>query len=134
MIGSLKNKKKVFVWIIFHFIWKFSFIETATFYQSSSPPVFLKNQVLKINFDNWIFSLKNSILKLIFEGCTGSKNPVWNRLKIQFVELDFPIWIFQKSSTDQQGVMVWMFTLSGHSNQKEDCYNFFGLLRKAELY
>ena len=34
---------------------------------------------------------------------TGSKNPVRNRLKIQFIELDFPKLIFQKSSTDQQG-------------------------------
>ena len=29
------------------------------------------------------------------------KNPVRNRLKIQFVELDFSKLIFQKSSTDQ---------------------------------
>ena len=41
---------------------------------------------------NWIFSY------------TGSKNPVWNRLKIQFVELDFSKLIFHKSSTDQQEV------------------------------
>jgi hypothetical protein len=42
-------------------------------------------------------------LKLIFAGYTGSKNPVQNRLKILFVELDFSKLIFQKSSTDQQG-------------------------------
>ena len=41
---------------------------------------------------------------MIFAGYTGSKNPVRNRLKIQFVELDFSKLIFQKSSTDQQGV------------------------------
>ena len=41
---------------------------------------------------------------MIFTGyTTGSKNPVWNRLKIEFVELDFSNLIFQKSSTDQQG-------------------------------
>ena len=50
-------------------------------------------------------SLKNqvrrkSILKLIFAGYTGSKNPVRNRLKIQFFELDFSTLIFEKSSTD----------------------------------
>jgi hypothetical protein len=38
-----------------------------------------------------------------FAGCTGSKNPVQNRLKIQFVEIDFSKLIFPKSSTDQQG-------------------------------
>ena len=38
---------------------------------------------------NWIFNLQKSISKLIFAGYTGSKNQVWNRLKIQFVELDF---------------------------------------------
>ena len=37
-------------------------------------------------------------------GYTGSKNPVRNRLKIQCVELNFSKLIFQKSSTDQQGV------------------------------
>ena len=52
---------------------------------------------------NWIFSLQKSIAKSIFAGYTGSKNPVRNRLKIQFVELDFSKLIFQKSSTDQQG-------------------------------
>ena len=41
---------------------------------------------------------------MIFEGYTGSKNSVQNRLKIQFIELDFSKLIFQKSNTDQQGV------------------------------
>ena len=49
-------------------------------------------------------SLQKLISKLIFAGYTGSKNQVRNRLKIQFVELDFSKLIFQKSSTDQQGV------------------------------
>ena len=40
----------------------------------------LKNQVRRTGF---FFS------KLIFAGSTGSKNQVRNRLKIQFVELDF---------------------------------------------
>ena len=43
---------------------------------------------------------------MIFAGYTGSKNPVRNRLKIQFVELDFSKLIFQNSSTDQQGVRI----------------------------
>ena len=40
---------------------------------------------------------------MIFTCYTGSKNQVGNRLKIQFVELDFSELIFQQSSTDQQG-------------------------------
>ena len=35
-------------------------------------------------------------LKLMFAGSTGSKNQVLNRLKIQFVELDFYKLIYQK--------------------------------------
>ena len=62
----------------------------------------------KINFEkssltNWSFSPKKSISEFIFAGYTGSKNSIWNRLKIQFIELDFSKLIFQKSSTDQQG-------------------------------
>ena len=49
-----------------------------------------------------ILSLQKSISKLIFACCTGSKNPVRNRLKIQFFKLDFSKLIFQKSSMDQQ--------------------------------
>ena len=44
-----------------------------------------------------------------FTGNTSSKHPVQNRLKIQFVELDFSKLIFQKSSTDQQGVRVYLY-------------------------
>ena len=65
---------------------------------------FWKIKFEKSSSTNWIFSLQKSILKLIFAGYTGSKNQVRNRLKIQFVELDFSKLIFQKSSTDQQGV------------------------------
>ena len=43
---------------------------------------------------------------MIFAGYTGSKSPVQNRLKIQFVKHDFSKLIFQKSSTDQQGDTV----------------------------
>ena len=43
---------------------------------------------------------------MIFAGYTGSKNPVRNRLKIQFAKLDFSKLIFQKSSIDQQGDSV----------------------------
>ena len=53
---------------------------------------------------NWIFSLQKSISKLIVGGYTGNKNPVRNRLKIQFIEPDFSKSIFQNSTTDQQGV------------------------------
>ena len=35
--------------------------------------------------------------------CVACKNPVRNRLKIQFIEHDFSNLIFQKSSIDQQG-------------------------------
>ena len=34
----------------------------------------------KSSSTNWIFNLQKSILKLIFAGYTGSKNPVWIRL------------------------------------------------------
>ena len=71
----------------------------------------LKNQVRRTGFlvyfeleFYYLCSLQKSISKLILVGCTGSKNPVRKRLKIQFVEFDFSKLIFQKSSTDQQGV------------------------------
>ena len=52
---------------------------------------------------NWIFNVQRSISKLIFAGYKCSKNPVRNRLKIQFAKLDFSNLIFQNSNTDQQG-------------------------------
>jgi hypothetical protein len=76
--------------------------------QFDYPPVDLYLVFEKSSWKNQVrrtgFSLQKSISKLIFAGYTGSKNPVRNRLKIQFVELDFSKLIFQKSSTDQQGV------------------------------
>ena len=93
-------------------------------WQEGTPPVDLyliseksiwKNQVRRtgilVYFELDFYCLCNlqkSISKLIFEGYTASKKSVWNRLKIQFVELDFSKLIFQKSSTDQQG--VWIFS------------------------
>ena len=64
---------------------------------------FWKIKLEKSSSANWIFSQQKSILKLIFAGYTGSKNPVRNRLKIQLVKLDFSKLIFHKSSTNQQG-------------------------------
>jgi hypothetical protein len=52
---------------------------------------------------NWIFRLQKSISKLIFAGYT---NPIQKGLKIQYVKLNFSKFIFQKSSTDQQGVKL----------------------------
>ena len=65
---------------------------------------FWKIKFEKSSSTNWIFNLQKLISKLIFAGYTGSRNPVRNRLKIQFVNFDFPKLIFQKSSTDQQGI------------------------------
>ena len=47
---------------------------------------------------------KSRLMNLIFTACVASKNQVRNRLKIKFIKLDFSNLIFQKSSTDQQGV------------------------------
>ena len=85
----------------------------VSFFSSSSWPLrgwsvleFWTIKLEKSSSMNWIFSLQKSISKLIFAGYTGSKNPVGNRLKIQFIELVFSKLIFQKSSTDQQGVKL----------------------------
>ena len=56
--------------------------------------------------------MQKSISKLIFAGYTESKNPVQNRLKIQFLEFDYSKLIFQISITDQQGVNVLGYCLS----------------------
>ena len=64
---------------------------------------FWKIKLQKSISTKWIFSVQKLILKLIFAGYTGSKSQVQNRLKIQFVELDYSKFIFQKSSMDQQG-------------------------------
>ena len=44
-----------------------------------------KDQVRQTRF----LTYKNQFRNLFFVGYTGSKNPIQNRLKIQFVELDF---------------------------------------------
>ena len=44
-----------------------------------------KFKLEKLSLTNWIFNLQKSISKLIFAGYTGSKNPVRNRLPIQFM-------------------------------------------------
>jgi hypothetical protein len=54
-------------------------------------------------------------LKLIFAGYTGSKKRAQNRLKIQFVEINFSKLIFQKSSTDQQGASQLKLELADRS-------------------
>jgi len=61
-----------------------------------------KNQVRQTGFLINLCSLQKSSSKLIFVGYTSSTNPVRNRLKILFVELDFSNLICQKSSTDGQ--------------------------------
>ena len=60
---------------------------------------FWKIKLEKSSSTDCLFSLQKSISKLIFAGYTGSKNPVQNRLKIQFVILFFSKLIIQKSST-----------------------------------
>ena len=76
---------------------------------------------------NWIFSLKKSISKLIF-------NPVRNRLKIQFVELDFSKLIFQKSSTDQQRVRLGKLGLSKMKTPQKIWYDKDFLQKKCSIY
>ena len=63
--------------------------------------IFEKSSWKNQNRQTGFLACKN---QLIFPGYTGSKILVRSRLKIQFVELDFSRLIFQKSSTDQQGV------------------------------
>ena len=55
----------------------------------------LKNQVRRTEFLTCKNQFWNWFLKLIFAGYTGSKNPVWNRLNLPFVELEFYNLIFQ---------------------------------------
>ena len=65
------------------------------------------DQVQKIKFNELDFT--------VFVAC---KNPVLNRLKIQFIKLDFSNLIIQKSSTDQQGEYLDMVRMP------ERIYNF----------
>ena len=60
---------------------------------------------------------------MIFAGYTGSKNPVWNRLKIQFVELDFYKLIFQKSIRDPQRVKLRLFDFLPEDNSMMEIPN-----------
>jgi hypothetical protein len=84
-----------------------------------SPPVDLyfdfEKKLEKSSSTNWIFSLQKSISKLIFAGYTGSKNQssktTKNPTKSQ-IELDFSKFFFQKSSTDQQGVIGCRFSIA----------------------
>jgi hypothetical protein len=50
--------------------------------------------------------MQKSISKLIFAGYTGSKNPVRNRLKIQFVDLDFSKLIFSEIKYRSTGSLM----------------------------
>ena len=74
-------------------LWKTAIIVLC---QTPYPSVldFWKIKFEKSSLTNSIFNLKKSISKLIFAGYTGSENPVRNRLKIQFVKLDFSKLIF----------------------------------------
>ena len=63
----------------------------------------MKNQVGKIKYDKLDFWSAKINFEIDFVGYTGSKNQVWNG---KFVELDFSKRIFQKSSTDKQGVCL----------------------------
>jgi hypothetical protein len=63
--------------------------------------IFEKSSWKKVISTNWNFSLQKSNSELIFAGNTCSKNPVQKRLKSSLSNL-----IFQKSSTDQQGVQA----------------------------
>ena len=94
---------------------------------------------------NWIFSLQKSISKLIFAGYTGSKNQVRNRLKIQFVELDFSKLIFQKSSmyrstgglaTKREGVRFCIFwgKMFGQTFRNQPKIKWIDLLTKNWIH
>ena len=96
---------------------------------------FLKNQVWEIKFEkssstNWIFNLQKSISKLIFAGYTGSKNSVWNRLKIQFIELDFSNLVFQKYKVQINRATVknsWILFFKSHkpvTGKQLFCYSW----------
>ena len=71
-----------------------------------SYPLLICTWFLKVDLKKWsstksIFGLH--ISNLNFAVYTGSKNQVWNRPKIEFIELHFLKSIFEKSSADQQG-------------------------------
>ena len=78
------------------FMWKrdLPLIDLHLIFKKSS----LKNQVWKIKLDELDFL---SILNSIFTACVACKIQAWNKQKIQFIQLNFSNWIFQKSSADQ---------------------------------
>ena len=84
---------------------------------------FLKNQVGRTWL--WVyFELK------FFRLHTGSKYQVRTRPKIKFIKLDFSKPIFQKSSTDQQGVRMVGFC----TNKTERWNAFFTLLLQKSIH
>ena len=71
-------------------------VKNQAAFQKNILPLYLNFE--KLSSTNWIFSLQKSILKSFINTCI--KNPVQNRLKIQFIQLDFsqlifPNWFFQ---------------------------------------
>ena len=91
------------------------------------PPIDL---YLNIEKSNW----KTHVQRTGFLACkeatqyTGSKNSVGNKIKIQFVELDFSKLILQKSNTDQQSVRHVPFDLKTFHRSWLDCF-FISLYR-----
>ena len=69
------DRMKTSTWFLRIPVWQFDIFLLL-------PLVDLYLNLEKSSWTNWIFSLKKSISKLMFAGYTGSKNPVWNRLKI----------------------------------------------------
>ena len=65
---------------------------------------------LYLNFEksSWKSQVRRtgSILKLIFAGYKGNKNPVWNRLKMQFIKLDFSKLIFRNQVQINRGIAL----------------------------
>ena len=72
---------------------------TALFPRYSRPIllylIFEKSSLKNLVWGTWFLTFKNQ-----FQNWFCSKNPFRNRLKIQFVKLNFSNMIFQKSSTD----------------------------------
>ena len=76
-----------------------------------------KNQVRQ----TWFLAYKNQFRNWFLHA--GSKNPVQNRLKIQFFKLNFSKLIFQKSSSDQQRESCLLLEFF----KKSDCRNQMAL-------
>ena len=100
----LLNIKQSACWpdfdLIFHLIiFKIVFISPcwSAFY-------FWSMDFKKLFFMNSIFSL--CIWNWNFSRYTGSKNEVWTGPKMEIIPVHFSKSIFQKSSTDQQGVCI----------------------------